>query len=254
MNRVACEFIRNGGLGRIETVHCVNYKPPLPMTETPEQAVPEGLNWDVWLGQTKMRPYSKDLFAWHEWTDFSGGQMTNWGAHGLDQVQSALGMDKTGPVEFWPLPDGPQGAVAFRYANGVTVRLELPAAKGLLAGGVFAGEKGRIEIIRNDFRTDPVGMIKDLPAAEEVQKWNRAQWQAQYHMQEWLDCMRSRKAPSADVEIGHRSVSVCHLANLTRQLSRKLRWDPKKERFEGDDQANALVRRPRRRGYELPVV
>jgi predicted dehydrogenase len=253
-NQVACEFIRTGGLGRIETVHCVNYKAPLPIPELSEQAVPEGLNWDVWLGQTKMRPFSKDLLQWHDWTDFSGGQMTNWGAHGLDQVQSALGMDHTGPVEFWPLPDGPKGAIAFRYANGVTVRLELPAARGLLGGGVFVGEKGRIEIVRNEFRTDPVGMIKNAPPAEEVQKWNRAQWQAQYHMQEWLDCMRSRKAPSADVEIGHRSVSVCHLANLTRQLNRRLRWNPKKEKFEGDDQANEVLRRPRRKGYELPVV
>ena len=120
--------------------------------------------------------------------------MTNWGAHGLDQVQSALGMDTTGPREFWPLRDGPEGAVAFRYANGVTVRLEMPGY-GLLGGAIFVGEKGRIEIVRNNFRTDPPDMIKNLPPREEVDKWRDevAKWQAKYHMQEWLDCMRSRK-------------------------------------------------------------
>jgi hypothetical protein len=187
------------------------------------------------------------------WWDYSGGEMTNWGAHGIDQIQCALGMDTTGPVEFWPIPDGAKGAVAFRYNNGATVRLEMPA--GLLNGGaIFVGEKGRIEILRNDFRTDPLKMIKELPPAEEVQKWDRAQWQAKYHMQEWLDCMRSRKTPSADVEVGHRSISLCHLVNITRELGRKLKWDPEAERFPGDAEANALLTRPRRRGFELPAI
>jgi len=179
--------------------------------------------------------------------------MTHWGAHGIDQAQWALGMDATGPVEFWPLQDAPKGAVAFRYASGVIVRLEMPVGN-LQGGAMFIGERGRIEITRNDFRTDPPNLIKELPPAEEVQKWNRAQWQAKYHMQNWLDCMRSRKAPLADVEIGHRSVSVCHIANITRQLGRKLRWDPEAERFAGDAEANDQLTRRRRRGYELPEI
>lgn len=255
MNKLACEFVRNGGLGRIQFVLGVNYTGPARYTGRPGQPVPQGLNWDMWLGQTEMRPYHQDLFRWMRWWDFSGGEMTNWGAHGLDQVQWALGMDQTGPVEFRPLADGPRGALAFRYASGVTVRLEMPS--GMLNGGaIFVGEKGRIEIVRNDFRTDPPLMIKDLPPRAEVDKWRDdvAKWQARYHMEEWLECMRSRKTPSADVETGHRSVSVCHLANITRQLNRKLKWDPEAERFDGDAEANALLRRPRRKGYELPEV
>ena len=81
-----------------------------------------------------------------------------------------------------------------------------------------------------------------------------ALWQAKYHMQNWLDCMRSRQKPLAGAEIGHRSVSIAHLANITRQLGRKLRWDPAAERFEGDAEANELVSRPRRKGYELPAI
>jgi predicted dehydrogenase len=216
--------------------------------------VPEGLDWDMWLGQTELRPYNSKLhLAWMRWRDYSGGEMTNWGAHGLDQVQWALGMDGTGPVEWWPLADGPKGALAFRYSNGVTVRLEMPAGD-LNGGAIFAGERGRIEIVRNNFRTDPPRMIKELPPPEEVQKWRDevALWQAKYHMQNWLNCMRTRTPPLADVEIGHRSVSLCHLANITRELGRKLRWDPEAERFTGDEEANALLSRTRRKGYELP--
>ena len=185
--------------------------------------------------------------------DYSGADMTNWGAHGIDQVQAALGMDTTGPVEFWPLPEGPEGAIAFRYATGTVVRLEMPVGD-LQGGAMFLGEKGRIEILRNDFRTDPPNLIKALPPQEEIDKWKRAQWQAKYHMQDWLDCMKSRKTPLADVEVGHRSISVCHLANITRQLGRRLHWDPEAERFAGDAEANDRLTRTRRKGYELPEI
>jgi predicted dehydrogenase len=254
MNQVACEFVRKGGLGKLHFVQGCNYPPPNRYTGLPEEPVPEGLDWDVWLGQTPMRPYNLKLHSgWMGWWDYSGGEMTNWGAHGIDQIQMALGTDGTGPVEFWPLADGPKNAVAFRYASGVTVRLEMPMGD-LNGGAIFVGEKGRIEIVRNGFRTDPQKMIKDLPPAEEVQKWERAQWQAKYHMQEWLDCMWTRKTPSADVEVGHRSISICHLVNITRQVGRKLKWDPSVERFADDAEANAMLGRPRRKGYELPAV
>jgi predicted dehydrogenase len=252
MNKVACEFVRSGGLGQLQFVQGVNYTGPVRYTGLPEEPVPDGLNWDMWLGATPMRPYNSKLqFGWMRWWDYSGGEMTNWGAHGVDQIQCALGTDQTGPVELWPIADGPKGAVAFRYANGATVRLEMPSGE-LNGGAIFVGDKGRIEIVRNGFRTDPPKMIKELPPQEEVEKWNRAQWQAKYHMQEWLDCMRTRKTPSADVEIGHRSITVCHLANITRQLNRKLRWNPEVEKFEGDAEANGQVDRPRRKGFELP--
>jgi predicted dehydrogenase len=251
MNRVACDFVRNGGLGRILFAQGVAYTGPQRIADPAVEPAPGGLNWDMWLGQTPMRPYSRDIFSgWMKYWDFSGGEMTNWGAHGIDQIQAALGMDTTGPVEFWPLEAGMKTAVAFRYGNGVTVRLEMPPGN-LQGGGIFVGEKGRIEITRNDFRTDPSDLIKQLPPAEEVQKWNRAQWQAKYHMQDWLNCMRSRKTPLADVEIGHRSISVCHLVNITRQLGRRLQWNPEAERFLSDSEANALLTRPRRKGYEL---
>ena len=253
MNRVACDFVRNGGLGRIRLVLGANYSEPVNIGGLAEEPVPDGMNWDMWLGQTAQRPYNQELFShWMRYWDYSGADMTNWGAHGVDQIQMALGMDRTGPVEFWPIAEGPRGAVAWRYATGTVVRMELPPAGNILGGAMFVGEKGRIEITRNDFRTDPPNLIKDIPPQEEIDKWKRAQWQAKYHMQDWLDSMKSRKTPLADVEIGHRSISVCHLANITRQLDRRLRWDPEAERFIGDTEANDKLTRQPRKGWELP--
>lgn len=252
MNKLACDFVRSGGLGRLAFVEATNYTGPRPpQPDLPARPIPETLDWDMWVGPAPMRPYNpRARGGW----DFGGGEMTNWGAHGLDQVQSALGMDETGPVEFRPTPEGPAGSLSFRYANGVAVRLEMPTGE-LQGGAMFVGDKARIEVIRNNFRTDPPRLVKELPPPEEVQKWRDdvALWQAKYHMQEWLDCMRTRKKPSADVEIGHRSVTICHLANITRRLGRALRWNPETERFIDDEEANSMVSRPRRKGYELPV-
>src|SRR5215469_3699362 len=162
MNRVACDFVKNGGLGRVRLVLGVNYSAPVKIGPMPEEPVPDGFNWDMWLGQTAQRPYNPELFThWMRYWDYSGGDMTNWGAHGIDQIQAALGMDRTGPVEFWPLQEAPEGSVAFRYGTGTEVRLELPVGD-LQGGAMFIGEKGRIEITRNDFRTDPQHLIKEL--------------------------------------------------------------------------------------------
>jgi hypothetical protein len=140
------------------------------------------------------------------------------------------------------------------------VRLDLPYDKEtthLQAGGRFIGEKGKIDIWRNDFKIDAPGVKLDLPPQEDIDKWkdSRAKWQAEYHMGFWLECIPTRKKPNADVEIGHRSVTVCHLVNLARRLNRKLTWDPTKEIIVGDEEANMLaINRPRRKGYELPSV
>jgi len=116
------------------------------------------------------------------------------------------------------------------------------------------GKRGRIEIVRNGLRADPPELMKEIamPPKEEVEKWDRAVWQAKYHMQDWLESMRTRREPLAGPEIGHRSVSLSHLANITRELNRKLKWDPARERFEGDTEANSRLSRARRKGFELP--
>ena len=262
MNHVACELVRSGGLGKVKEVRAINYSgaEASPNPHLAGQPVPPDFDWNVWLNQAADRPFHPDWLGWMRWRDFSGGEMTNWGAHGIDQIQWALGMDDTGPVEMKPLTEGPNGQVTMRYANGVPVNFVIEPGRGPMGGAVFRCEKGNLEINRNKFTSNPLDIAeelkKKLDVAEEERKWsdNLALWQARWHMQNWLDCIRSREKPVADVEVGHRSVTVCHLANITRAIGRPLRWDPVRERFDGDEEANALLDRPRRKGFELPAV
>jgi predicted dehydrogenase len=262
MNRVACELVRSGGLGRVREVRAINYTGPSasPMPLPPEQPVPGGLDWNAWLNQAAWRPFNASWMGWMQWRDFSGGEMTNWGAHGVDQIQWALGMDGTGPVEMRPLSEGPNGQVTMRYANGVPVNFVSEHGRGPMGGAVFTCEQGKIEINRNKFTSNPLDIAEELnkkiDVANEERKWSDelALWQARWHMQNWLDCIRSRELPVADVEIGHRSVSICHLANITRAVGRPLQWDPANEHFVNDDEANGYLVRERREGFELPEV
>lgn len=262
LNRIACELIRTGGLGKVLEVRAMNYScsEPSPSTPLAEQPVPAGLDWNNWLNQAAWRPFNSQWLGWMRWRDFAGGEMTNWGAHGVDQIQWALGADDTGPVEMWPLSSGANGQVAMRYANGVEVRFVLEQGRGPMGGAVFTCEKGKLEINRNKFTSNPpeiaANLLKKVDEAEEERKWSDdlALWQARWHMQDWLDCMRTRQTPVADVEIGHRAITVCHLANITRWVGRRLRWDPAKEQFVGDDEANSYLDRPRRKGFELPDI
>jgi predicted dehydrogenase len=249
INRFCCEFVRDGKLGKIKQVSAVNYTKSKPIEGLSEEPIPKGDDWSTWLGPTEMRPFNKKLqFSWMQWHDFSGGEMTNWGAHGVDQIQWALGKDDTGPTELWP--DGPNGIVSMRYADGTPVRFERDG--GPMGGAVFVGADCKMEINRNKFTTNPPDFVKDAPNPAVADKWEGDGWIARPHIQNWLDCINSRKRPNADVEIGHRSISVCHLVNITRELNRKLTWDPVAEKFVGDDEANKLLDRPRRAGFELP--
>jgi predicted dehydrogenase len=253
MNRFACALVREGGIGELNRVRGVCYSGPRDYEGLPEQPVPEGDDWDVWQAQTESRPFNHALqFGWMGWRDYSGGEMTNWGAHGVDQVQWALGYSESGPVEIWPVTPGPHGQVSMRYANGVQVDYDLP--KGPLGGAVFIGSNATLEIDRNQFKTDPADFVQKPPDPAVAKPWEGPGWISRPHIQNWLDCIKSRKRPNADVEIGHRSISVCHLANIARLAGRRLRWDPDREIFPGDDEANTYVDRPRRKGWELPKI
>jgi predicted dehydrogenase len=253
INRFCCEFVRDGKLGKIKQVNGVNYGAPRKYTKLPEESIPPTDDWNTWCGPTELRPFNSQLqFAWMQWWDYSGGQMTNWGAHGVDQIQWALGKDETGPTELWP--DGPNGVVSMKYADGTPVKFDKDEGKGPMGGGIFTGTLAKMEINRNKFTTNPKDFVKDAPDPAVQEKWEGDGWIARPHIQNWLDCIKSRQRPNADVEIGHRSISICHLVNITRELNRKLQWDPAAEKFIGDDEANKLLDRPRRAGFELPEV
>lgn len=256
LNRIACELVRTGGLGKIVEVlaPCYPGAGESPKDVGPAEPVPPGLDWDAWLNQAAWRPFNGRWGGGGR--DFAGGEMTNWGAHGVDQIQWGLGADGTGPVEIWPETPGPNGKVQMLYANGTPVRFVLD--HGPWGGAIFVCEKGKLEVNRNKFTSNPkdiaIELLKKVDEAEEERKWSdqTALWQAQWHLQNWIDCIRTRQKPAADVEIGHRSIAVCHLANIARWVGRRLKWDPVKETFLGDDEANRFVDRPRRKGYELP--
>ena len=258
INRFCCEFVRDGKLGALKRVLAVNYPGPRPRIDLPAEPIPEGDDWDAWCGPTELLPFnSQRQFGWMQWRDYSGGEITNWGAHGVDQIQWALGKSLTGPTELWPQSEGPEsagpnGRVSMRYADGTLVSFELEGT-GPMGGGIFVGADCKMEINRNKFTTNPSDFVNDAPSPETQGQWEGGGWIARPHIQNWLDCIKSRALPNADVEIGHRSVSVCHLVNITREIGRKLHWNPEAEQFRDDDEANKLLERPRRRGYELPV-
>jgi predicted dehydrogenase len=260
LNRLACEFIRQGGLGPLREIRAMNYAgaESSPPNGFPEVALPVGLDWDAWLGQAASRPFHPEWMTWMRWRDFAGGEMTNWGAHGVDQIQWALGMDASGPTSIEPLSPGPNGQVKMMYPHGVPVHFVLEAGRGPMGGAVFIGENGKLEINRNKFTSNPPEIAEQLrrevDVAEEERKWSddTALWQARWHLQNWLDCIRTRDLPVADVEIGHRSITVCHLANIARAVGRPLTWDPVAEEFPNDPEANLHLNRERRKGFELP--
>ena len=252
MNRYACNLVRSGGIGAIKEVIAQNYPGPKVAEGLPAEPIPEGDDWDAWSGPTPLLPFNEKLqFGWMQWRQYSGGEMTNWGAHGVDQIQSALGMDGNGPVELWPVTPGSNGNVSMRYANGVVVKFESTDQTTVPMGGAeFHGEKGTVTIDRNDFKCDPPELAVNPPPQEKKKSWTGPRWIAGPHLANWLDCIKTRQRPNADVEIGHRSITVCHLVNITRRLGLQAQWDPKNETFVNDAEANTyLSRRPRRKGF-----
>ena len=266
-NRYGCELVRNGRIGKIHTVIGANYPSPWEC-EMPAQPVPKGLDWDMWCGPVDPIAYNSDVCrpraqpGWISFRAFSGGEMTGWGAHGLDQIQWALGMDESGPIEVWtegskfdpPIYRKPEGRgrgenacrspkIFYRYKGGITLKLD----NGNPGGGIFVGESGKIEIFRGRVTSNPAELVKTPIKDDEIHLYK-----SDNHMQNWLDCIKSRKKPIADVETGHRSATVCHLGNIARWTGRRLKWDPVKEIFPDDKQANELLDRERRKGFELP--
>ena len=175
--------------------------------------------------------------------------MTGWGTHSLDQVQCALGTDATGPVEIWPEEEGLSARVTARYANGTLLKLEGKKRGMEDLGAIFLGDHGKIEIKRGSFTADPADLLKGAPP-----ETKQGRGESIAHIENFFDCIRTRKRPNADVETGHRATTLCHLVNICRIMGRKLYWDPQGEKFAGDDQANLLLSRPRRKGYELPRI
>jgi hypothetical protein len=282
-----CEFIRNGGLGKVKSVFTPvtnlasylggpRFAPyrdgPLQLEKLgasltamdipmPAEAVPEGLDWDLWVGPAPWRPYNRcyhnndpttSVVPWNFCIDFGHGGLSNNVVHSFDIIQSALGMEESGPVEVFHPNSGVYPTLTYKYANGVL--LHIPLQTGLnvslkpyepypgkdrfrgMFGALFVGELGwieafaacRLECYPKEI-ADKLGL-----GTPEISESDHT------HYENWLECIRTRRRPLCDVEMGHRAASVAHLGDIAWWRGRSLKWDPMKEEFIGDDEANRL--------------
>lgn len=249
---LACELIRNGVFGKIRHVDVICGTRRGKAEKWSGQPVPQNLDYEMWVGPGPMTPYHVERvhYNFRFVSEYSGGDVTNNGAHYVDIAQWGLGADRSGPVTASGSGKrNPKGSlhdvffdvdVDFEYADGTTLTFRVPQAKGERDGIVFHGEKGTLTVGR-DLKSDPAEILRtdrdDFPI-----KFRKTPGT---HMENWLQCILDKTPENihAPVEIGHRGASVCHLVNLAMLTGRKLQWDPKVEKFVNDDEANQLLYR-----------
>jgi len=244
--RHVCELVRNGRIGRLQRMTCGvgGWNRDCGPTWHPEPVPPE-LDYDLWLGPAPWAPYHhlRCHYSFRFILDYSGGQLTNNGAHWADLAQWAIGADGSGPVEVEGACDWPETGlftvprnidVTATYAGGVQVNFRD-------TGGVprFYGTEGWVGI---DGRADPPGLLDSVIRPDEVRLYRSRG----SHMDNFLECVRTRREPAAPVEVGHRGATVCHLGVIAMRLGRKVRWDPAAERFIDDPEADRLADRAMR--------
>jgi predicted dehydrogenase len=254
------ELVRAGRIGQLKKITTfVGYHNKVgPGPGWQPMPVPEGFDYETWLGPAPQAPYHKDrcLYRFRFNYDYSGGQVTNFGAHSNDMAQWALDADNTGPVEIELLEAKflPAGSLfnaatetkfRMKYANGVEVVCQMDKSQ---VGARFEGSDGMIQIGYGGVFTEPGSLKKAITVSNESHLDALAN-----HGRNFLDCVRSRQDPVARVEVGHRSASVCHLGNIAVRLGKKkiLQWDPSAERFTNDDEANAMLTRPMRAPWQI---
>ncbi|MES2003969.1 MAG: Gfo/Idh/MocA family oxidoreductase [Bacteroidota bacterium] len=241
--RTAAELVRNGYLGNIKEV-LVNVGDPAIAFDLPGMPVPDYLNWNDWVGPAVMTDYhtelsppvTKDVYPnWRNYKEYGGGILSDWGAHMFDIAQWALDMDKTGPVKYIPPTDAnAKRGLTMIYENGIVMKHEDFGRKW---GVRFIGEKGTLDISRDYLDSNPANIATATLEPNAIRVYNSTN-----HYQDWLDCIKTGKEPICGAETGHRSSSVCALANIAYWTKRPLEWDPKKEQFKNDAEANALVK------------
>ena len=257
--RLACELARNGKLGKLQTVLCGIPKPNYPPADkaVADGPPPSELNYDLWLGPAPERPYNLNRihYNFRFFWDYSGGQMTNFGAHHLDIAQWGLGMDDSGPIAVEGKGTFPKEKdlcevtdtcrITYTYANGVTIQLG-QQQKDIPDQVTFVGDKAKVHVTRKSIECSIPELLKT-----EFSSGDTRLTVSQDHYQNFLDCLKSRQKPIADIEIGHRTATVCHLGNMAVRLGRKIQWDPSKEQIVGEKITDIMYDRPYRAPWKL---
>jgi predicted dehydrogenase len=273
----ACELVRNGRIGEIKHVEIGLPGDPAGGNPAP-MPVPTGFQYDAWLGSTPEVPYTVDRVmplkdfsrpGWLRMEQFGAGMITGWGAHHVDTAHWGMNTELTGPVEIWGTAEFPTSGLwdvhgkfltHARYANGVTMDISGDFPNGIK----WYGTKGWIFVTRDEMTTptatagqsakiEPL-MASDPKILDSVIGPNEVHlYQSDDQHGNWLECIKSRKAPTAPAEIGHRACSTCLLHHIAMKTKRHLHWDPAKERFINDDAANAMLSRPQRAPYVMSV-
>jgi predicted dehydrogenase len=268
--RMACDLVRNGRIGKLQRAEVWL---PAGLRQGPFQVEepPKELDYDLWLGQTPKVPYvrARTHFSFRYWWEYSGGTMTDWGAHHNDIVLWALDMDGSGPVSIEGkqlvemIPGGYTAAseyeVTYTYASGVVHSCKSTTAsewhggvkdpKGQQHGIKFIGSDGWIWVTRGNIQAHDRQIL-----TEKLPEGAKRVYASRDHMGNFVECVKSRKAPICPASVGHRSASLCHLGVISIRLGRKLAWDPAKEQFVGDDEANKFVARPMRKPFDYSMV
>ncbi|HUG93767.1 MAG TPA: Gfo/Idh/MocA family oxidoreductase [Planctomycetaceae bacterium] len=266
--RLAAEIVRQGRIGPLQRVDVVLGKN---VTGGPfaTASPPPNLNWDLWQGQTPDVPFAHErchyTFRW--WYEYSGGQLTDWGAHHVDIAQWAIGSQPVaidGRATFPDVSNGYNVAtdfhVSYRFANGVEMTVADTGRNGIL----FTGSEGRLFVNRGGIEGVPVERLESEPLPRE--QWTLyAHDDLQQpprmgkldaivnHMANFFDCVESRRTPLSDVHSQHQAATTCHLGNISMRLGRSLAWDPEREEFVNDAEANRWLRREPRKGFEFGV-
>jgi predicted dehydrogenase len=272
--RYAAELVLNGRIGKLTTVE-IGLPGDPSGEEEPTMPVPKNLQYDVWLGSTPVVPYTEKRVhpqkgygrpGWLRCEQFGAGMITGWGAHHIDSAHWGMGTEYTGPVEVWGSAEFPKKGLwdvhgPFRtealYANGVRMIISGDFPNGIK----FHGTEGWVFVSRGNetvTASDPVARLKDSQAlaASDPKIITSVIGPDEIHLYEsmdhhgnWLECVRSRRQPIAPVEVGHRACTACLIHHMAMRANRKLYWDPTKERFKNDDEANAMLSRPQRWPY-----
>jgi len=273
----ACELVRNGRIGEIKHVEIGLPGDPAGGDST-RMPVPQGFQYDAWLGSTPDVYYTLDRVmptkdfsrpGWLRMEQFGAGMITGWGAHHVDTAHWGMNTELTGPIEVWGTAEFPTSGLwnvhgkfltHAIYANGTTMDISGDFPNGIK----WYGTKGWIFVTRDEMTTPTAAagqttkieplMASDPKILDSVIGPNEVHlYQSDDQHGNWLDCIKSRKAPTAPAEIGHRACSTCLLHHIAMKTKRRLHWDPVKERFINDHAANAMLSRPQRAPYVMKI-